>query len=418
LTTSNNIQLADVILPAYYDLHKAVKSDCLFVVCKGGRNSAKSSHIAIELILRRMKYNSHALVLRKYEKYNSTSVYEQLKWAIDILQVQAYWKMKVSPLELTYTPTGAKIIFAGGDDPTKIKSIKMSDMPITDLWIEEVAEFRTESDVTTITNSIIRAELPKGLDYKVFLSYNPPKQRQHWLNKKYETQFIPANVYLHHTDYRCNKHLGIQALDEIENCREHNQKRYDWEYLGKPIGSGVVPFSNLEFRKITDDEIKQFDNIRQGVDWGYGVDPLAFMRLHYDKTRRKIYIFDEYYGQKISNRQFAEWVLAKKYNDTMIYADSAEPKSVAEVLSYGIRCIGAKKGSGSVEYGEKWLDDLEGIIIDPDRCPNTAREFESIDYQTDKDGNARAKLMDKDNHSIDCARYALNADMTNNNWGW
>ena len=165
-------------------------------------------------------------------------------------------------------------------------------------------------------------------------------------------------------------------------------------------------------------EIKQFDNIRQGVDWGYGVDPLAFMRLHYDKTRRKIYIFDEYYGQKISNRQFAEWVLSKKYNDVMIYADSAEPKSVAEVSTYGIRCIGAKKGSGSVEYGEKWLDDLEGIIIDPDRCPNTAREFESIDYQVDREGNARARLQENDQHSIDATRYACSTDMSSNTWGW
>ena len=64
-----------------------------------------------------------------------------------------------------------------------------------------------------------------------------------------------------------------------------------------------------------------------------------------------------------------------------------------------------------VEYGEKWLDDLEEIVIDPKRTPNTAREFENIDYQVDTDGNPKPKLEDKDNHTIDAVRYACENDM-------
>ena len=71
----------------------------------------------------------------------------------------------------------------------------------------------------------------------------------------------------------------------------------------------------------------------------------------------------------------------------------------------------AKKGSGSVEYGEKWLDDLDEIVIDPKRTPNTAKEFEDIDYQTDRDGNLKNKLEDSANHTIDSARYACEDDM-------
>ena len=73
--------------------------------------------------------------------------------------------------------------------------------------------------------------------------------------------------------------------------------------------------------------------------------------------------------------------------------------------------ICAKKGPGSVEFGEKWLDDLEAIVIDPRRTPNAAKEFENIDYQTDKDGNLKPRLEDKDNHIIDAVRYALENDM-------
>lgn len=64
-----------------------------------------------------------------------------------------------------------------------------------------------------------------------------------------------------------------------------------------------------------------------------------------------------------------------------------------------------------MEYGEEWLDDLDFIWIDPQRTPNIAREFESIDYETDRDGNPRPRLEDKDNHTIDATRYAMEADM-------
>lgn len=403
----------------FHDFHEAFNyDDYLWYIMKGGRNSAKSSTASQELILRRMRYCSHALVLRKWGLYLEKSVYEQLKWAIINLGVEQYWKINKSPLRLTYKPTGASIIFSGADDPTKIKSIKMADMPITDLWIEEVAEFKTEEEVTTIANSIVRAELPDGLDYKIILSYNPPKRRTHWLNKKYETQFSQSNTYVHHSDYRGNPYLSKQTLEEIRLCKLKTPLKYEWDYLGRPTGSGVVPFQNLVFRAITDEEVASFDNIRQGIDWGYGIDPVSFGRMHYDKTRQKLYIFYEIYGVKMSNRKLFNEILKESFQQDLTIADSAEPKSVAEGKAYGLRITGAKKGAGSVEYGEKWLDDLEEIIIDPVRCPNIAREYEAIDYATDKDGNIQNRLQDADNHSIDMTRYAMEKDMKHTNWGW
>ena len=172
-----------------------------------------------------------------------------------------------------------------------------------------------------------------------------------------------------------------------------------------------MPFDNLEFKELTDADIKNFDNIRMGLDWGYATDPLACVRLHFDKTRRRIYIFDEIYRVKMSNREAAEEIKRRGWTDTRIICDSAEPKSIEEMRGYGLKCDGAKKGQGSVEYGEKWLDDLDAIIIDPKRCPNAAMEFENIDYDTDKDGNVLNRLVDKDNHLIDGCRYALTLDM-------
>ena len=407
-----NKKISEIINKNFYEFWKTINSNkYLFHVLKGGRASAKSTHIAIWLVLALMKYPVTCLCIRKVGNTLAESVFEQLKEAIDILGVGHVWKVQKSPLQLVYIPRGNKFIFRGADDPAKIKSIKMSKFPIAFVWFEELAEFKTEDEVSTIVNSVLRAELPPGLSYKVIYSYNPPKRKQSWVNKKFETQFIPDNTYVHHSTYLDNPHISKAFIEEANEVKKKNEFKYRWEYLGEPIGSGVVPFNNLVFREITDSEINSFDNIKQGNDWGYATDPLAFVRLHYDKTRKRIFFIDEFYGVKKSNRELANWIINKEYQYDMTICDSAEPKSVDELKSYNVTAKGAKKGPGSVEYGEKWLDDLDEIIIDVKRTPNVAKEFENIDYQVDKDGNPKAKLEDKDNHTIDATRYALEDDM-------
>ena len=405
-------KISEIINKNFYEFWKTINSNkYLFHVLKGGRASAKSTHIAIWLVLALMKYPVTCLCIRKVGNTLAESVFEQLKEAIDILGVGHVWKVQKSPLQLVYIPRGNKFIFRGADDPAKIKSIKMSKFPIAFVWFEELAEFKTEDEVSTIVNSVLRAELPPGLSYKVIYSYNPPKRKQSWVNKKFETQFIPNNTYVHHSTYLDNPHISKAFIEEAEEVKKKNEFKYRWEYLGEPIGSGVVPFSNLVFREITDSEINSFDNIRQGNDFGYATDPMAFIRLHYDKKKRIIYFIDEIYGIKMSIRELATNIIKRKYNDTYVICDSAEPRSIEELRVLGIKAVPAKKGPGSIEFGENWLDDLEAIVIDSKRTPNVAKEFENIDYQTDKDGDIIPKLEDKDNHSIDATRYALEVDM-------
>lgn len=409
---ATTVRISEIINPNFHEFWRASKEhNCLKYVEKGGRGSAKSTHIGFRIVMDVMKYPVTALVVRKVGNTLAESVYEQLKECIDMLGVSSKWRAKMSPLSLTYLPRGNKIIFRGADDPQKIKSIKMSKYPVAIMWIEELAEFKTEDEVSTIENSVLRAELPDGMYYSLFYSYNPPKRKQSWVNKRYETHLLPDNTYVHHSTYLENPHISRAFHDEANHIKKTNEPKYNWEYLGEPIGSGVVPFNNLVFRTITDEEYNSFDNIRQGNDWGYAADPVAFVRLHYDKTRRRIFFMDEFYGVKKFNRELAEWIKSKGYNTKLTIADSAEPKSIAELNDNGCMFTGAKKGPGSVEYGETWLDGLEEIVIDPVRTPNVAREFENIDYQVDKDGNVRSKLVDKDNHTIDATRYALEKDM-------
>lgn len=407
-----NKKLSEIINKNFYEFWKVSNSNkYLYHVLKGGRASAKSTHIAFWLTLAMVKYPVNTVCFRKVGNTIMDSVYEQLKETIEIFDLTHLFQFKKSPMEIIFIPRGNKFIFRGLDDPQKIKSIKSAKYPIAFAWFEEVAEIKTEDELSMVINSVLRGELPDKLNYKIFLSYNPPKRKQSWVNKKFETHTLPKNTYVHHSIYLDNPHISKAFIEEANEIKIRNEFKYRWEYLGEPIGSGVVPFSNLEFKTITNEEILHFDNIRQGNDFGYATDPMAFVRLHYDKKKRIIYFIDEIFGVKMSIRELASKIKSKGYDDFNVVCDSAEPRSIAELREYGIRALKAKKGPGSIEFGENWLDDLQAIVIDPNRTPNVAREFENIDYQTDKDGNVRAKLEDKDNHSIDATRYALELDM-------
>jgi len=407
------VNTREVVVESFFDFWRAWRDGSYtFYVCKGGRNSAKSTTIAQRFILDLIALPVNGLCIRKVSNTLQESVYEQLKEATIQLGVAGSFAFMKSPLRIVYTPRGNYIIFRGADDPQKMKSIKTSNFPIARAWIEELTEFKLEEELQTITDSILRAELPEGITYKIAYSYNPPKRKQHWVNKKYEGHVVPGNTYVHHSTYATNRFLSAQTIAEMEYVRATNEAKFRWIYLGEPSGGGVVPFNNLNFRRITQEELERFDNIRQGLDWGYAVDPVCFVRLHYDRARRIVYFLDEIYGVKMSNRELASRIKARGYHTTKTVADSAEPKSIADLEDLEVKISGAIKGEGSVEHGENWLDDLEEIVIDPTRTPNIAREFENIDYKVGPDGEMLARLEDKENHSIDATRYSLEADMT------
>lgn len=410
------LKISDLLTPKFYPLYSAWKSNKYTrLVCKGGRGSAKSTNIALILVVDLMQYPVNTICFRKVGETLRKSVYEQIKWAIKFLGVEEYFEYKLSPLEIIYKERGNKFIFMGVDDPQKSKSIKEAQFPVARYWFEELAEFKNEDEVETVLNSIFRGKLEKGLIYKGFFSYNPPKMKHNWVNKKYNYSFIENNVYVHHSTYLENPHISEEFIKEAEAVKAKDETKYRLVYMGEPIGNGLVPFPNLEIREIETTEITGLEKFRNGVDWGYGVDPLAFVRWGYDKKKGIIYALDEYYGVGLKNRNLANYILSKGY-DELVMCDSAEPKSIDELKEYDISAWGAKKGAGSVEYGEKWLSDLEAIVIDPKRTPNISREFEMIDYDTDREGNPLPRLCDSNNHTIDATRYAFSNDMKKGKW--
>ena len=401
----SDILLSSVLGPAFYGLaHDVFRHGHTHYDLAGGRGSLKSSCVSLLVPLLLIQHpDAHALVLRKVANTIRDSVYAQYLWAIGELGMAAYWSAKVQPLELVYKPTGQKIMFRGADDPMKIKSIKVPFGYIAVTHFEEKDQFAGRAEIRTILQSTMRG----GSTFWNFESYNPPVSRDNWANKDSLEQ--RPDRLCHHSTYldAPPEWLGEQFLAEAEFLRQTNERAYKHEYLGEAVGTGGNVFENLDIRPITPEERAAFDRVRCGVDWGYFPDPWAFNRCHYDAARRVLYIFDELTALRQGNRETADLLLAHGLTRAdLITADSAEPKSVADYNKFGLRCMGARKGPGSVEYSMKWLQSLVRIVIDPHTCPDTAKEFLGYEYERTRDGQIVSGYPDRNNHHIDAVRYA------------
>lgn len=400
----SEIRLSEKIGPAFYSVAKDVfEHGHTHYDESGGRGSLKSSFISIVVPLLLVNNpGTHALVLRKVANTIRDSVYAQYMWAIGELGMAAFWDAKVSPMELIYRPTGQKIMFRGADDPMKIKSIKVPFGYIAVTHFEEKDQFSGRAEIRNILQSTMRG----GSKYWNFESYNPPISRDNWANKD-SLEERPDRL-CHKSTYMQAppEWLGQQFIDEAEHLKETDERAYQHEYLGIPVGTGGNVFDKLELREITDAEVAAFDHIYQGVDWGYFPDPFAFIRLHYDRARETIYLLDEIYENKLSNEQSAQMILRKGYNDVRLICDSAEPKSVADFRAMRLPAFEAIKGPGSVEYGMKFLQ-RRTIVIDRKRTPHAYDEFVGYEYERNKDGDIISGYPDANNHLIDATRYAL-----------
>lgn len=373
----------------------------------GGRGSTKSSFASIMLVLMLMMHpECHAVVLRKVAATIRHSVFNQVIWAIDELGVGHLFKINNSSFTMTYLPTGQQILFFGVDDKTKIKSTKLPFGYVGLVWYEELDQFAGMEEIRNLNQSLLRG----GPTYWCFYSYNPPRSRDNWVNQ--ESLYLEKDRLISHTTYLDvpREWLGDQFFLEAEKLKEKREELYRHEYLGEVIGTGGDVFSNVTDLRMPDDMVSQFDHLCYGLDFGFAIDPLAFVCMHYDRKHEVLYIFDEVYKYQFDTRPAAEAVKARAAR-RLVIADSAEPRTIRAFEKYGCNIRGAKKGPDSVEHGIKWLQDLRNIYIDRERCPNTYREFVGYEYQQDRNGNFISRFPDRDNHSIDAVRYGLEMEM-------
>lgn len=420
------IDVRQHIAPVYLPLHEDIQAQQhQYYNLPGGRGSGKSSFCALEIVsgvMRDQTGESNAIVFRRTANTMRESVFSQIAWAIDALDVNDLWRGSVSPMCWTYKPTGAQILFRGLDDSSKLKSIKPRRGYFRFVWLEEFSELPGENFTRSVMQSVQRG----GSRFTVFRSFNPPINASNWANV-----FIARpddRAITLHTSYRDvpAEWLGDDFILEAERLQEINEKAYRHEYLGEATGSGGEVFPNIEVREISDDEINELQYIYAAVDFGFSVDPAVFMRVAYDSKHDTIYLLDEIYKKHCSNKQLADEIKARGYDYTgqyktatswgiypevykekqLIICDSAEPKSINDLQGEGLKAIACQKFPGCVLYRIKWLQNRR-IVIDPARTPNAHREFISYEYMTTKDGEFLADVPDKDNHCIDAVSYAL-----------
>lgn len=396
----------DDLIPQNFDdvLMDVLEHRHTHYIFKGGRGSCKSSFVSIVIILlmtRPENRDKHCIIFRKTANTLRDSVFSQMQFAISALGLDADFKCTVSPMKITYAPTGQVILFRGVDDKMKLKSLKAPFGYFAFSWLEEADTFSGMEEIRNILQSSMRG----GSAFWCFMSFNPPISINNFMNE--EVLIERADRLVHSSDYRTvpMEWLGEQFFDEAEHLKATNEKAYRHEYLGEAVGTGGAVFEFLEFRTITDEEISHMDRIFNGTDWGFFPDPYAFVRSHYDKARETIYLIDELYENKWSNQRTAQWIIDKGYNDFTVTCDSAEPKSVVDYRDMGIPARGTVKGAGSVEYGMKWLQ-RRHIVVDMKRTPRTGKELKEYEYERDKDGNFISGYPDANNHGIDALRYS------------
>ena len=404
------IDLRKLIAPSFWHLYNDMKQHRhTYYTLAGGRGSTKSSFAALMVVLLLMTHKDcHALVMRKVDKTIGRSVFPQMQWAVHALGQDAYFHMSVSPHQMTYLPTGQRIYFSGVDDPQKIKSIKPPFGYIGIVFLEELDQFAGPEEIRNINQSLLRG----GPMFWEIGAYNPPKSQNSWVNE--EALVEAPDKLVHHSTYLDvpRSWLGDVFFEAAETLRARNETAYRHEYLGEVTGTGGTVFENVHDVRLTDNEIASFDRLYFGLDFGFSLDPLAFVMMAYDAKHERLVIFGELYQQNLMNRPAAERIRAMlPTKDAHIFADSAEPKSIAEMNALGLHVHGAKKGPDSVDYGIRWLQGLAEIAIDKRRAPNTFREFVGYEYERNRDGQFISAYPDKNNHAIDAVRYGCGTVM-------
>ncbi len=369
-------------------------------VVKGSRASKKSKTMALWSIVNIMAYpEANMLVVRQTAVTLKDSCFTELKWAIRRLGVESRWKLKESPLEMTYIPTGQKIYFRGLDDPLKVTSITVEVGVLCWLWVEEAYEITDEQAFNTLDESI-RGAVPEGLFKQTTLTLNPWNDR-HWIKARFFDAESP-DVLAMTTNYKCNEWLDEADLRLFEEMRIKRPKRYKVAGLGEwGVTEGIV-YENWSVEDLSE-MIPRFANIYNGLDFGVD-DPNALIRVDVEMGQKKIYIFDEWEQGHVTLERLAHEV-SSRIGSGVVICDSAGKQNIIELCARGIKAISAQKGEGSILFGIQWLQGFD-IVIDK-HCKNTIREIGNYQWAKDKYNDPLDKPVDKNNHLLDALRYAV-----------
>ena len=299
---------------------------------------------------------------------------------LNIMQGHGYYKDDAfNKSTYTYTfETGSKIEFFSIDQPSKVRGPRRDRLYIneannTPLEAFDQLEVRTKDEV--------------------WLDWNPTNE--FW----WYTDVMPhRDVDFITLTYKDNEGLPQSIVESIE-ARRNNKAWWDVYGLGK---LGEVEGKIFKDWQIIDEIPFEARLERRGLDFGYSNDPSVIVDVY--SYNGGIILDEQLYQKGMSNKQIADVIKNLPNANTLVVADSSEPKSIDELTSYGVNVLPANKGQGSVLQGIQKLQDQRVSITK--RSLNGIKEYRNYMWMTDKNGKILNTPIDMWNHFMDATRYA------------
>lgn len=361
----------------------------------GGAGSGKSYGACQKVILKSMKYKRKVLIVRKVGATIKVSIWQLILDLLADCGIREYCKVNKSNFEIEL-PNGSIFLFKGLDDPEKIKSIT----GITDIVIEEATEL-TLDDFTQL-NLRLR---PKEAYPQIYLMFNPVSKKN-WVFDYFFSESIIENALIIKTNYKDNKFLTDDYVQELERLKDRNPAYYRIYALGEFATLDKLIFPVYEVRIISDEETKDLNRFI-GADFGFINDPSAIVWGFLDEKNKTIFVTGEYVKKGMLNDEIADTMIKLGLSKDKSYGDSAEKKSIAEIKRKGVNMEATEKGKDSVIHGIQWISQYH-LVVD-ERCFKVIEELENYTWQKDKKtGEYINEPVDAFNHTIDAIRYGLN----------
>lgn len=360
----------------------------------GSAGSAKSYFITQKIIVRCCREKIKVLVCRRYGSTIRNTCFSLFKDILTKWQLKPYVKIRETDFNIKF-PNGSEIIFTGLDEETKLLSLN----GVGAIFIEEAYE--VPKPIVEQLNLRLRGNTP---NQQIYLAWNPIS-KNHWLYEFTEINPPSSFKYIHST-FRDNPFLNEEYVKELEELYTRNPQKArifcDGEW---GVDAEGLVFQNWKVEHFNHEE-KQ-GQLMIGLDFGFIHDISAIVASLLVEEEGRIYIFKEYGATGKTNKDLAQIITDMGLSKSVIIADCAEPKSIAEIKAEGINKIKAcSKGKDSVLHGIQKLQNYQ-IVIHPS-CAGIIEEFENYTFEKDKvSGLYTNRPIDLWNHYIDALRYSL-----------
>jgi phage terminase large subunit len=406
-------------------------------VLEGGRNSFKSSVIALKLVYMMLPFihkndKANVVVLRKVGNTIRDSVFNKIQWALNkfgfTVGPKGDFKDTVSPFKIMHKGTGSTFYFYGQDDFQKLKSNDIGNLIA--VWYEEAAEFDNAEEFDQTNVTFMRQKHPEVPFVQFFWSYNPPRNPYDWINEWKESLKGNPNYLIHHSSY-LNDELGFvteQMLADIERIKENDYDYYRYIYLGEPVGLGTnvynmdlfTPWESLPI----DDDILLLDT---STDTGHQVSATTHLALGLTKKQNVVLLDTYYYSPEGKARKKAPSELAEdffnwrkgiiekyKRNIDVDTIDSAEGALRNQIFKdYGIRMhpIAKKKKVDMIDNVHVLLAQGRFYYLNTPNNRIFIEEHKKYQWDPNTLNSDDPKVIKEDDHTVDAFMYYVNDNL-------